>query len=461
LRILGMVVSPRDQRPLDMEREKQRVERAVENLQTRGLVELEWLPGQTWRDLQEAMWGGPWHIFHFIGHGGFDANTDEGFIALADSEGRTNCLSATLLGRLLDDHTALRLALLNSCEGAKGSKLDIFSSTASVLVRRGIPAALAMQYEITDRAAIEFARMFYKALATGMPVDGAVVEGRKAISLAVTNTIEWGTPVLYMRASDGVLFDMALTQPVEAPPGGAQPPASAVGKLELRTHSIQLLNLEPDQQVRLQIEIANTGRAELRGQAESTQPWVKVASTFSCPPGQARVVPFEIDTSDLVTGQPCLAAIALTPAGGVPEWVSIQITIEARQVAPVEIAPAAASIEVNPKVVHIERTLVLPYGESKSITVINLGQIATRVRIRGVPDWLSVKPKTFQLEAEGQHVVELVPQAPRMNLLGDQKACLKFASDSGQVEKVEVLWQSRHLDSNPIRLSPPRTRGRH
>jgi outer membrane protein assembly factor BamD (BamD/ComL family) len=226
LRILGMVASPIDLPALDVEREKERMERAIHDLRAQGLVELTWLPGQTWRDLEEATWGGPWHIFHFVGHGGFDAHADEGFIALADRKGRTNCLSATRLGRLLADHTALRLVLLNSCEGAKGSDRDIFSSTASILVRRGIPAALAMQYEITDRAAIEFARAFYQALAYGMAVDEAMVVARKAISLAVTNTVEWGTPVLYMRTPDGVLFEVAETQRARrrAPPVSEAPP---------------------------------------------------------------------------------------------------------------------------------------------------------------------------------------------------------------------------------------------
>jgi hypothetical protein len=208
LRILGMIASPHDLPSLDMVREKERVERAIQDLQTHGLVELAWLEGPTWRTLQREMRGGPWHVFHFIGHGGFDRNADEGFIALADEEGETRRLSATQLGRLLADHRFLRLALLNACEGARGGKRDIFSSTASILVRRGIPAVLAMQYEITDRAAIEVARAFYEAVAEGMSVDAAVVEARKAISLAVPNTVEWGTPVLYMRSTDGVLFDI-------------------------------------------------------------------------------------------------------------------------------------------------------------------------------------------------------------------------------------------------------------
>jgi formylglycine-generating enzyme required for sulfatase activity len=244
LRILGMVASPQDLPALDLERERERVERAVHSLRARGLVELEWLPGQTWRDLQAATWGGPWHVFHFIGHGGFDTNADEGFIALADSEGRTNCLSATRLGRLLADHTPLRLVLLNSCEGAKGSDLDVFSSVASILVRRGIPAVLAMQYEITDRAAVELACAFYEALAYGMAVDEAVVVARKAISLAVTNTVEWGTPVLYMRTPDGVLFQMTeMPRVPPPPPESPKPPSEAEEERERRLEQLYTAGL--------------------------------------------------------------------------------------------------------------------------------------------------------------------------------------------------------------------------
>jgi tetratricopeptide (TPR) repeat protein len=208
LRILGMVVSPRDLPALDVAREKQRVETALGDLQHQRLIDLHWLAGQTWRDLQRAMRSGPWHIFHFIGHGGFDSTADEGVIALADENGCVHRMLATELGRLLSDHRSLRLVLLNSCEGARGSEHDVFSSTAAILVRRGLPAVVAMQYEITDRAAVEFARSFYEALAEGLPVDAAVAEARKAISLAVTNTVEWGTPVLYMRAPQGAIFQL-------------------------------------------------------------------------------------------------------------------------------------------------------------------------------------------------------------------------------------------------------------
>ncbi|HSC73897.1 MAG TPA: PQQ-binding-like beta-propeller repeat protein [Gaiellaceae bacterium] len=208
LKILGMIASPRDQDPLDTGRERKRLEDAVASLEKDGRVELTWIEGETWRDLQRAMRNGEWNVFHFIGHGAYDEAKDEGLIALADDGGRTQLLSAGQLGRLLDDHGPLRLAVLNSCEGARGGTKEVLSSTAAVLMRRGVPAVVAMQYEITDRAAIEFTRAFYEAIADGQPVDGAVSEARIAVSLALESTLEWGVPVLYMHAPDGCIFSV-------------------------------------------------------------------------------------------------------------------------------------------------------------------------------------------------------------------------------------------------------------
>src|SRR5215217_6459637 len=212
LRILGMVASPRDLDPLDIEHEKGLMDEAIEDLQADGLVKLTWLEGETWRDLQRAMRrDGPWHIFHFVGHGDFDLSAQEGLIAFTEKgTGRRHLLRSRDLARLLDGHPYLRLVFLNSCEGARGSEGDPFSGTAATLVRRGIPAVVAMQYQITDEAAIEFSSAFYESLADGLPVDAAVTEARVAVSM--DSMLEWGTPVLYMRSRDGRLFDISTDE---------------------------------------------------------------------------------------------------------------------------------------------------------------------------------------------------------------------------------------------------------
>jgi chorismate mutase len=218
LRILGMVASPRDLDPLDVEHEKGLMDEAIEDLQADGLVKVTWLEGETWRDLQRAMRrDGPWHIFHFVGHGDFDPSAEEGLIAFTEKgTGRRHLLRSRDLARLLDGHPYLRLVFLNSCEGARGSEGDPFSGTAATLVRRGIPAVVAMQYQITDKSAIEFCSAFYESLADGLPVDAAVTEARVAVSM--DSMLEWGTPVLYMRSRDGRLFDISTDRrPSEQP----------------------------------------------------------------------------------------------------------------------------------------------------------------------------------------------------------------------------------------------------
>lgn len=247
LQILGMVASPEDQPPLEIDLEKERVETALEPLQRSGMVKLTWLEGQTWRSLQHALQGGPWNVFHYIGHGGFDRFLQEGFIALADEKGMTHPLNAAQLGRLLADHSHMRLVLMNSCEGAQIGDADIFSSSATTLVRRGIPAVIAMQNEISDTAAIEFSRSFYEAMANGMPVDAAVSEARKAISLAMSNSIEWGTPVLYLRAEDGNIFnlDMPASQHSHQPDTALSDPHSQAPPIS----QIQVGNIGPNSAV--------------------------------------------------------------------------------------------------------------------------------------------------------------------------------------------------------------------
>jgi hypothetical protein len=218
IRILGLIAESADLPSLDSARERQRLESALAAMTAEGLIELEWLPVGTWRALQTALLDGPWHVFHFVGHGGFDKVRGEGFVYLSDEGGRAARMSAANLGRLLGDHEPMRLAVLNSCEGASGDDADVFSSTAAALVKRGTPGVIAMQYPITDRAAIEFSRSFYGTLANGSPVDTALAVARKSISFEVPDSLEWGTPALFLRAPDGVLFEIAA-QPVVSSAG--------------------------------------------------------------------------------------------------------------------------------------------------------------------------------------------------------------------------------------------------
>ena len=75
-------------------------------------------------------------------------------------------------------------------------------------MRGGVSAVAGMQYEISDLAAIAFSRGFYGAVARGRGVDDAVSSGRAAIVGLSGRTLEWVTPVLYLRGRDSHLFTM-------------------------------------------------------------------------------------------------------------------------------------------------------------------------------------------------------------------------------------------------------------
>lgn len=208
LKVLVMIASPSDYEPLDVAGEWARLQQALGDLAGRSLVTLDVLEDATLPALQRQLRRGAYHIFHFIGHGGFDEAAQDSALVLEDSEGRSRAVSGQNLGTLLNDHRSLRLAILNACEGARASRTDPFAGAAQSLLQQGLPAVIAMQFEITDDAAVTFAHEFYSALADGLPVDAALAEARRAI-FASGNPLEWGTPVLYMRAPDGRIFDIA------------------------------------------------------------------------------------------------------------------------------------------------------------------------------------------------------------------------------------------------------------
>jgi hypothetical protein len=207
LRILVVIANPSDLQQLDSEQEWSNVTAALSELTQQGRVEVVRLEEPTLGALHRQLRGGNYHIFHFIGHGAFDPYSARGMLAMEDEHGRARLVAGDDLGMLLHDHRSLRLAVLNSCEGSRGDRSDPFSGTAQSLIQQGIPAVVAMQFEISDDAAITFGHVFYEAIADGYPLDAATAEARKAI-YAEGNLTEWGTPVLYLRAPDGRIFDI-------------------------------------------------------------------------------------------------------------------------------------------------------------------------------------------------------------------------------------------------------------
>jgi CHAT domain-containing protein len=218
LRMLVTISSPRDLEPLDVRAEQETVEAALAGMA--GRVKIDVLADVTLHAFQRVLRrarraGRPYHVWHHVGHGAFDPDTQSSVLMFADSAGMSSPVGGFQLGTLFNSYPEVRLALLNACAGARAGVQDPFAGVAAALVERGIPAVIGMRFEISDEAALTFSQEFYTALVDGLPVDTAVTEARRAIFF-LPNWVEWATPVLYMRSRDGRLFN--LQGPVNGDP---------------------------------------------------------------------------------------------------------------------------------------------------------------------------------------------------------------------------------------------------
>src|SRR5215211_1186884 len=206
VRILGIIASPRDLAPLDVDGERRPIEHALAPVVANGQVRLDWLEPASPRTLRLALRDGNYHAIHYVGHSDF-TTAGNGVIYLVDPDDGTAVeVDETLFANLLSDQNVLRLVVLNSCEGARTTLTDPYAGVATTLVQLGVPAVVAMQFEISDRAAIVFAEELYTNLIGRRdPIDASVAEARKAVYSDV-DKVEWATPVLFVRDPDVELF---------------------------------------------------------------------------------------------------------------------------------------------------------------------------------------------------------------------------------------------------------------
>ncbi len=204
LRILVAMASPTDAQALDLPAERRRIEAAW--ARTSG-VTVDFIEHAGIENVYQKLRDGAYEVLHFMGHGDFDA--DKGVLLFEDETGWSAPVAGEVLGETLRGIRSLRLVVLNACQSAAFSRRsgqDPYTGVANALVMRGVPSVLAMQFPISDEAAICFSGAFYSALAAGDPVDRAASEGRLAIYRAAPYSFEWATPALFLNVPDGRLF---------------------------------------------------------------------------------------------------------------------------------------------------------------------------------------------------------------------------------------------------------------
>jgi hypothetical protein len=218
LRVLAVASSPVDLPWINAEQEVEILRRTLEPAERDGIVRLDVLKAPNLEELRSSLRRLQPHIFHFIGHGAVQPDGN-GLLALVDEQGRTQSVSAKQMGELLRDDKIL-LALLNACFTGAAQEQDMARGVGQELVRTGVPVAVATTRPVVDHTALGFAREFYRALVDGYPVEAAVVEARKSLSV---KGWDWSAYVVYAR-DKFPLYDLRIpvlrvgpTAPTESP----------------------------------------------------------------------------------------------------------------------------------------------------------------------------------------------------------------------------------------------------
>jgi hypothetical protein len=218
LRVLAMIATPEGYPLLDAGQKAQELQNALSDLRPSESVSLELLDGATATSLYQRLREREYHVFHFIGHSGFNEQAQEEFLVMADARGRANHVSAETLSELLYTQQKINLAVLDCATSARGL-IKPFAGMAHRLMEAGVETVIGIQFDISDKAAIAFPRELYTSLASGHPIDEAVSNARVAM-LDEASGLEWGALAHYSRSASGRIFELSPAVALRGPEKG-------------------------------------------------------------------------------------------------------------------------------------------------------------------------------------------------------------------------------------------------
>jgi hypothetical protein len=153
--------------------------------------------------IRERLVDGRFHAVHILAHGQLQGREETARLVLADDQGRAAFTEETTLANLFEGLWSLRLVTLMACHGGVPAAADPFSGLGPRLVRRGIPAVVAMRRAIEVETAARFTERFYARLVDSGQIDVAVNEARTHLYLRSPEGGDWAVPALFMRLTDG------------------------------------------------------------------------------------------------------------------------------------------------------------------------------------------------------------------------------------------------------------------
>ena len=173
LTILFLAANPQDTQKLALDQEVRSITEAIRKSEGRDGIEFfsRWAVQSL--DILQAINETDPEIIHFSGHG-----SEKGEIVLDDGSGNMSMVSAS---------KKVRMIFFNAC----------FSQKEAQAVVDKVEAAIGMNTEIGDEAAIVFAAQFYSSIGFGQNLQQAFDQAKAALLLK--GIAEENTPVLYVR----------------------------------------------------------------------------------------------------------------------------------------------------------------------------------------------------------------------------------------------------------------------
>jgi hypothetical protein len=262
VRLAAVLSSPADQQDLDVSKDEEAIQKAVNALRQatgKDLVEVIWGKRPATVAALQAAVGEGVDLFHFGGHAEFNPIDQKGSLLLEKEDETADYYDAERLAVLLGN-ARVRLAVLGACESGRRDATNVWSGIAPALTREHIPAVIANQFRIRDASAILMAAKVYHRVLAGFTIDEALFEARQAIFQASEpGNRDWGTPVLYLRESSGVLFPLPK-------PGEAQAAASPFIDVADTFKSVA------GEVIDVQIEEVSGGTIKIRNVIEEVKP---------------------------------------------------------------------------------------------------------------------------------------------------------------------------------------------
>ena len=200
LRILAVFSNPSATAPLNVAAEMEVLRQTCAAAQEANLVHLTVIPPEeaTRERLREAIRAIQPQVFHFTGHGVYDADKKEGALVVGEGRDGLDLMFANQVGTLISNNGVL-LTLLNSCDTGTSGNNAAVTGVAGTLVGQGIPAVVATIRQVMDQAATMFTKNFYSAIVAGESVEAAMYQTRTALEI---DRQDWSVYALYASARD-------------------------------------------------------------------------------------------------------------------------------------------------------------------------------------------------------------------------------------------------------------------